>query len=247
MGKTSRGNLSIKILSVVFIFGMIFLAGNWFLREEQETRLNHKVFSVDFETILSDLENGNLDALVVYRGENEYPPKGSGAEEPDWTENDFLLIAKSLHQLSWGEDSGDWTILSAQYKKDCNENFGSFGSARYKFFKIIQREGKKSRLLSWITISPSQNVMEISNYEYSPVIVRWKGISLNQIKLSAGDVLEIAEKNGGNDMRAKNNNECSILINFRNAVWEVWYLDPDNDTLLKFLINPEGGDFKITN
>jgi hypothetical protein len=86
---------------------------------------------------------------------------------------------------------------------------------------------------------------------YPRSLFGWKSISLDKLKLTADDVLEFAEENGGQDARIKIENNCTIGVSLNpsgdSKAWHIGYYTGGIGSAFEMDLAPYTGWYRIRN
>ena len=198
------------------------------------------IYVIDANTILNSIDNNES---VVFMPETA--PLGSVTKHDGllWTQSDYMKIVRVFFDFVWKETlSSEWGIHKMSFEPTCKENPAGFEYATFVFYQLIFRKGE---------LRYSARALEISQ-QYEQVL--WGGdstffrpifganlIDMNNINISADDVLSIAEKNGGKEIRQSAQNNCEIHLYF-DKDWEVDYVGPKGLPILKLIIDSNTGE-----
>jgi hypothetical protein len=208
-------------------------------------------YSVDPDTILESLTQGNTDVFTPLAAtpEGELPVPQRLVY---WSEEDFFLVAKTIHEQSWGESLGDQNLYRILFRTDCAiAERGIFSEAEIDSFKIIQTEGEEeTRIEHWINIMPSIDLVYTVEVAYQPNVNYKELIELSLYQVTASEALQIAENSGGSTIRAEVGNDCEISVLTPGSGDRGWRILYQNKTdryylLFEIAIDPETGDYKV--
>ena len=212
--------------------------------------LDHQ-YQIDSQTILSSIRHGEKDIFNLIDA-TPGPISNDSGIPVLWTQEDYLLIAQSIHELIW-QESMDQSMDLAKliFCLDCGEvNFGP-QIAQIQLHKLIGEKKEIGKENRYIVIAPKANLVYITDYIYQPVLRKdWGSIDLSNVKISAEEALQIAELSGGKEMRAETKNQCSIGIVISadgdNSAWLIYYTTEVEDPSLsvEFRIDSVTGECK---
>lgn len=196
--------------------------------------LSGEYYEINPETVLSEIEGGNIEVFQYYEERNVYPnhPSGSFA----WSSEDYFAIAKAHHLYRTGEsDDIAWKVFAPGHFEidQCSDNMQGFDSATIIFYK---REPESFPVV-YIEIRPLREHIysAIPDYErisYDTLIenflfdldTSFKEALSVQGSITAEKALQIAEEVGGAELRqSKSNKGCRIRITYFSDSWVVWY------------------------
>jgi hypothetical protein len=210
-----------------------------------------RYYSIDPDTILESLAQGNTDVFTPLAAtpEGELPAPKKLAQ---WSQEDFFLVAETIHEQSWGEPSGDQNLYNMLFHVNCADvERGTFSDAEFLSFKVIQTEGEEeTRIEHWINIMPAIDLVYTVEVAYQPNVHYKVPIDLSQYKVTAGDALLIAEDKGGSAIRLEVNNTCRISVMAPGPDgkgWRVVYVDAYDSLKSLFVIDidPQTGKYKV--
>ena len=249
------------VLSIVIIFlGLV----RFYLPDYPEGVLYDKVtYAIDPQTILASLDRGERDVFLPAPPEPEGSwsiiwPSGSFI----WNEQSFIKVANALHQLNWQESLENWKLIRASYQiNQCQEVYGKIDSASLSFFR--NEEGQNVVHGFWINPMYG-NVTAGNQYSQRMGWTSWETINPDKMKVGSVDAaLQVAEENGGKEIRSSLKNICKITVllapdrykyDFLSHPlsqygwgWSVIYWDNQSNSnpLLSIVIDPYTGAFKI--
>ena len=205
-------------------------------------------YEIDPKTILMSLEKGEQEIFnPIIATPEVYTPLVAGSFL--WTQSDYLKIASALGQIKWKEDLNDWYLFGMYFEKECGDNPKGFDSGSIIYFKAYNN-GEITDYLHYqtetIAIYPLfKNVVLGGDYIPRPLF-GWTSISLNSLKVTADNALQIAEENGGREARLKVKNVCNIAIFtspnlYGKNNWEVRYSPASFD----IYIDSYSGKYKV--
>ena len=208
-------------------------------------------FQIDSQSILSSISQGEKDVFDPIDA-TPVPINNDSGIPVSWTQEDYLLIAQSIHELIWQESMDEsMDLAKLVFRLDCDEaNLGP-QIAQIQLHKLIVEENEKGKENRYIVIVPKANLVYITDSKYQTVLKKdWDSIDLSKIKISAEEALQIAELNGGVEVRAERQNQCSIGIVISadgdNFDWLINYTTEIDDPLpsVEFRIDSVTGDYK---
>jgi hypothetical protein len=232
------------------VFGVLLSCRFYDDRIEIEKGGEWRYYSIDSGTILESLSRGNKDVFTLLAATPEVTPT-SPIALVNLRQQDFILIAQALHEKSWGKSFGDLNLYNMSFDIDCsNIEQGSFYSATFKLFEVIQDQGEEKRIEHWITIIPSENLVYTTSVEYQPNVNFKEPIDLTHYQITAEEALQIADENGGYEKRQEVDNACSVSVNAPGPDrkgWQITYVkEPETINLLyKIAVDPQTGEYRV--
>lgn len=169
-----------------------------------------------------------------------------------WDQNDYFRVARAVNQELWQIDLDKKNLINLAFEMDCkNVDNMVFSFAVFDSYQIQQIKNEKIRFEYGVGVFPTRNEVRTTKTEWSPSLGEYSPVDLEQYKFSAGDVIKIAEMNGGAEKRSDNKNECTISINApgpNSDGWHIVYKNEENDSyLFEMKIDPQSGEFSILN
>ena len=202
---------------------------------------DRSLYRIDTATILDSIDHGQTDVFTLESLNQQTSPE----ETVSWGESDFVKVARTLNQFVWEEPLSGWKLYSMHFSLDCKDNPTGFAEADFYYFKTTFRDNGKIRYTTQnFFISPEYGeVIWAGGASFPHPLIGWESIRLSQIKITAEDVLAIAEANGGKETRQLVDNKCRIHVRLAgDKTWQV--LSYQNDTgssLFRMTIDPESG------
>lgn len=223
-------SLAILGISLIVVYDYIIIEQNE-LRNPGNLSSYSNVgsFKIDSETILTalDLNRTNIFSPIIETPSSDSPPPSNTSVA--WTQNDYLKITSALGQLIWDDQMSlkDWSVEFVMFGASCKNIPEGFFYANFTFFKTIEVEGKKLYTTRHIRINPIFNNVSWGSeafYEI-PILRRWNGIDLTDVKVDAEDALRIAEEFGGKEIRLQANNDCTVTVSSSLNKHRKWSLE----------------------
>lgn len=233
----------LRLLMSAFFFVSIscrFLS----LQDEEAIRGNETYYLIDPYTILSDIAQGKTD-IFKPQLTTPQPALSQSLSKVKWTQEDYLSVVEALHKFVWNDSIDDWQIRHILFYVNCDDVSSGPQSAYFILYKVVEEGRQSSRFEHEISIDPSNNSASWSDVEYSPNLVAQSPIELSKYKVSISDALQIAEANGGSNIRLGVENECFVsaqLSNLSNS-WQVSYVKVLD--LYTIDIDPLTGKFEV--
>lgn len=208
-------------------------------------------YEIDPETILDTVNLGENDMFTPFFGDwNREEPYFSSIT---WTQSDFLIIANALSLKIWREplDLESWDVKYMSLSRSCTNSPNGYDALRIVYYKSLGiTNWERHYTTRLIEIRPWKGLVRWGGDAAfsTPLLLGWDGIDLTKFEVTADDALQIAEKNGGSDVRLKVDNACWIALYMdhnpplkRREIWEVEY----ERTGFYIDINPYTGKYKI--
>jgi len=235
-------------INVKLLFSFLVLLNGLIACYLEETKssipLLHEEFSINPVTILEDISQDKKDIFIPVETRvpnSEYIPV-------NWSQEDYITIAGSIHKLAWNEELHDWKINSILFYLQCKEvSYGS-QSVYFTYFKVIENDKEENRLVHNIVIQPQEKIVGAWFEKYSRLTATWEEYKISEFNITSDEALLIAEDNGGKLYRENNNNDCSISIslnrkNRNNKDWAVTYYGDSYN--FEIIIDPKTGEYRL--
>lgn len=202
-------------------------------------------FTINSMTILDSLNRGELNVftptLATPSGDAILPSRSI-----HWTQSDYLKVADALSQFVWKEPLDGWLIYHLAFNKECQDNPGGFDSAEIIYYKTIGAGAQKMYTARYIQIYPLAGIVSWGGETDFPISDGWAAIDLTEFNITADDVLQIAEENGGKEARLRAGNKCNILISTPNHnddnSWNIGYYYGVN---FEMIVDPYSGKYQF--
>jgi hypothetical protein len=162
-----------------------------------------------------------------------------------WTQQDYLEIANALSKYVWNDNMEGWEIYLLFFRRDCSvvsEGFDSFTGIYYKEIVVESEKKYTTRQIGIYPLAKQVTWGDGSNYPHS-FFRPWRSMDFENFEITADEALQIADANGGESARIKQNNDCSILVSLFQDHPNQWEVDYHVD--FHILINPYNGKFQI--
>jgi len=253
--KTRLINLFYVFCGLFALCSAIFICGDALDdRDEEMTNLFFQYYRIEPESILEELNAGKAN---VFYPVIEEPPSSPLEQQPSvlWTQDDYFLIINALFQFARDDTlTNGWQLHKMNFSSDCERFEDGYYDGKFRFFKVVKTHEQEFRVERIVDIDLPDKVILIVENKFYPILADWSGIDLDEYFLSAGESLQIAEKNGGDQKRLSANNACYVDLFFNYRVgwrrkgwwWEVRYRLNDNNmpTLFSVDINPLTGEIR---
>lgn len=208
-------------------------------------------FEINPETILGELERGDSTALTPFFGDpNRDEPYYASV---NWTQMDYLKIVNALSTKAWNEplDLEDWKVSFLDLTSDCKDKPAGFNEFTVVYYKERGiKNWERQYTVRLIRMFPWKGLIQWgrdANFS-GPLLLGWDSINPSKFNFTADDALQIAEDNGGADIRLRVDNDCRILLSLNLLSplprLKIWLVDYDK-TNFYMNINPYTGNYKI--
>jgi hypothetical protein len=217
---------------------------------EEETIVLDQYYAIDPTSLLTSLENGDMNAFTPVQTDLELLPVDQQIPV-DWFQADYFYIANTLSERSLGESLQGWQLGSMDFHLGCSEIQNGFQNGRFEYFKVVKEQEQESRTSRFIDIDPRGNFVHVIEEYYYPKLLNWEVIDVAHLEISADQALRIAESHGGDRSRVALGNACGISVVLSPSPasekgWVVSYTRNDDRTsVFKFQIDPYTGKFHL--
>jgi len=210
-------------------------------------------FQFDAQTIFISLEQGKTEALVPFIRDNTEP--FTPTPGVSWMPTEFLQVANALSERVWGEplDLNTWYVRDMSFLgRSCRPELDRFNRFLIIYYQKNKPVASFSRYTArYIRIEPSIGLAEwAGDGDFDTLsLFAWKEIEFAKFNISVSDAIQIAEENGGKEMRENMNNECAISAyireNPRRFYAYDWYVEYyDRNKPFSIFVNPFTGDVR---
>lgn len=240
MKRLTRRNYSYYALIVLFTLNACYF---------QETRgsivVKENQFKIDPSTILEGALQGEENIFIPADTEEEpeiYQPFLS-----NWKQSDYLIIADALHKFVWKESLIDWKLNSVIFSVDCDDLPYGFQYARFVYFKVIDDDKGRYRVVHTIFVDLYSKTANVSADKYSPLVMDWKELDLIKMNITSQEALKIIENDKGSELRKSINNDCTVSTSFYTTLpqknkWVITYYTGNEN--VDFEVDPDTGEYK---
>jgi len=251
-----------RLVNLFFIFcGLFAICSAIFIcadalddREEESTNLFFQYYSIEPESILKELNSGKSEVFTPI-AEEAISTLNTEQSPILWTQDDYFHIVNAVFQFARNDNlTNGWQIHKMSFSADCEGFEDGYYNGYFRFFKVVKTNEQESRIERIVNIDSHKKIVVITENKHYPILADWPGIGLDNKFISAGEALQIAEKNGGEEKRLSANNTCYVDLFFRYGLgwwrkdwwWEVWYRrDGMNMNMLFSIdINPHTGKIR---
>jgi hypothetical protein len=202
--------ISLSLICVA-CFGVLVLLESMSDRREETTKLFDQLYSIEPESLLSEIEQGKTDVFSPIDVEPPWPSPDQQVPVP-WTQADYLHIANVVIEHVWNDTVDGWQISSVYFNRGCTEYDIGFQTGEFTFFKNEEVNGNKSRIWRDVNIIPRNKTVDVAEYRAYPRLVDLSPIPLDENLLSAEKALQKAEEEGGIEKRLSVTNDCYISL-----------------------------------
>lgn len=176
--------------------------------EEQQTTIRDEEYSIDSNTILTNITQGDIQVFnLLMTTPPVYPPPSKPIM---WRQDDFYKVAQAFYQVTWKENLADWQLEKMSFNLPCDEIGNGPKAALFSFFKKLKANSRDERVVRDLFIDPERNSFSLLETGYKPIFEKWPAIDLSNVKIKIEDALEIAENNQGKEFRRQVDNQCFI-------------------------------------
>lgn len=232
---------------LIFLMFLMYLLTACYLEESKSSvPLPHEEFRIDPATILEDISQGKKEIFIPL--ENQIPANEIEYIPVNWFQEDYLVIANSIHGFVWGEELNDWKLNSILFYLQCKEVPSGSQSVYITYFKLIEIDTEEYRLVHNIVVQPQEKKIGAWAEKYSQLTATWEEYKLSEFNITSDEALQIAESNGGKLFRERINNACSMAISLNRKIrndkdWIVTYYSDNSD--FEFIINTNTGEYQV--
>ena len=231
----------LKTILIGFLLSMYGLTSCYLEEDKSSIPLPYEEFSINPKTILENISQGKKDIFIPV----ENPMPTNNLVPVSWSQEDYLVIANSIHVFSWNEELSDWGVNSILFYLQCDETHYGSQSVYLTYFKLIKSDVEEYRLVHNVVIQPQEKRVGAWAEKYSQLTSAWKEYKLSEFKITSDEALQIAENNGGKSFRENINNDCSVSIsvnrtNHNDGDWVVAY-----SSNFEFIIDTNTGEYQL--
>ena len=236
--------------STMILTSMVFclmLSCNYLVpKNEQRTTTHEGYYVVNRNSIIDSISQGNKD---VFSHPMDTPTDTAPAidQSVEWALSDYFLIAEAFHNFQWRESTDNWNLNHINTTMKCEDISVGPQYVFFWYFKTVNIQDEEVRLVHTVYIQPARNLIHWTEYKYYPVTVNWRSIEYSQLNITEQDALQIAEKNGGSEIRSSVNNNCSVGISLLpGSFFEGWAVSYQYGLdSLTVEVNTTTGEYKI--
>jgi hypothetical protein len=234
----------------VFIIFAWAITACYFEESRSSILLPYDQYNIDTGTILESISRGEKNIFTPI--ETPSVPVEFQPVPVDWGQSDYLAIANSLHEFVWNESLDSWSLNAVNFSSmDCNRISYGFQNVRFIFFKEVKNANNDDgyRIEHAMYIELYEKSVGVTASKYSPLVMAWTEIDLTKIKVPSDKAFEIAEYNGGSEIRKSMNNNCSVSISLNsgassNKNWLVSYYSEGGSPSFNIEIDSVTGEYK---
>lgn len=238
---------------VIIVFAVVIICSisgvswlyNLFVYEKQIDSYELS-YSINSDTILDELRNGNTDVFTIRENETSEVKY----EYIEWEPEDYLLVAEAALEIAWREPADRWQIKDITYVWDCKNLTRGPQWAFIDYVKIVKIHERESKFLSYIYLYPLSDEVVVWKEEWYPKIKKTITVDPNSLEITPDDALNIAEGAGGYETRELAENECTIDVSLTKSMksWMVYYdvlgINGIIETTRTFYIDAKSGEIK---
>jgi hypothetical protein len=208
-------------------------------------------YAINPDTILNRISQGNIKDIFTPLPTE---PSDEKKQVVHWNSDEYFRLIWTFTNQVGNESQDKWNIKQVLFDYTCADTGKGFERGRLRLFKVGVTDGKESRTVLDVDLMPVRQIIRRGEGIYSPVIENWKFIDLKEIKVSAEQAIEIAERNGGSKARAKVADKCFVNIDLLAGGsgyngWTVSYQAFNErsslETIFEIRINPQDGVFLV--
>jgi hypothetical protein len=242
----------IIVIGVTIMFGYLAMSNvyiNDLIKGPREPRdfSEGAEYKIDPEKILKEIDQGNINSFMLVSVTPEDYEK-LYLKPFSWKQSDYLKITDALFRYTGNDIYIDWSIYDISFYGDCR-----YESVGLDWFKIVYIEdvGKQTYNAYEVTISSLYGSVQLSELpNLQRPVFGLNSINLDKLKITADDALQIAEENGGRDVRLNVDNKCRISISTGDQDWYVRYSKQDSSfisSIFEIDIDSYTGKYKVLN
>ena len=236
------GKKLVTLIPIIMIFLALFVTGCGDPRDQEPSRpMGHgsygdiRGYGFDPKTILAALDRNDgeiFQPLPDWGLQEAVFPPGSFA----WQQQDYLQIAVALNRVASQDSLEDWSVYGMYAHTECANTPIGFDIFSITYFKLVGNR-YATRQIDILPLAKEADWAGGADFP-RPFPFGWKSVNLEKLKVTANDVLQQSEANGGKAARLAANNVCSITITLRPNTdgdsWQVHYYS----TTFQFSVYP---------
>ena len=235
---------SFILILVFLVVGMTSCENKY---AEEETTIFDQYYVFEPKTLLDSLQNANTNTFTLVDKRPEFLPVNQQLPFP-WHQADYFNIATTLYN-SIGKPLQDWQLNNMDFRSHCNKIDEGFQNGRFEFFTVVKENESESRLSRFVDIDTRGNFVHVNETKYDPNIENWAVVDLEKLKISAEQAFQIAEQNGGKEIRESVNNDCAVSLvlapdNARYKGWAVIYTQDSGTPIFHIQVDPYTGEIR---
>ena len=184
--------------------------------------------TIDPAMLLKNVKNGKEPLLQ--KVQSGLPEDTSFVMSIGWSQNDYLEIAHTLHEVIWKDDPDKWHLYRVSFYTSCENSSGKFESADLYYYQEIKVNERRKYSVRNILIEPEYGYIAWGgDSKYPRPIWGWAEIEIkNILRFPAEKALELADQEGGSEFRNKENNDCRITVDtwpwgYNRSDWNINY------------------------
>jgi hypothetical protein len=234
----------------LFFLGVLSACSSLVAENSYEYPISESIeeYSINSSKILTFLAQGQTNVFTPHIETPEAEPLN-----PDgsilWNQADYYLIGRTFHEFIMQESIENWVLHRMRFNVKCENASQGFYLGGFQFYKTETRDEQEIRIVHEIAIAPLYDSITSFERKLSPVREQWEPINLDQIKISATDAINIAEKQGGQEVRSSILNACEINLSLAPGSvydgWQISYIGDDNEQIFQIYVDPFTGEYDI--
>ncbi len=205
-------------------------------------------YTFDPDTVLSSLAGENQNVFIV-QDEDFEPVSSEPVNIVKWSQGDYLRITDAVHEQFWQTTIENWKIHFMTFRADCEHIAEGPQQGIFRYYESTNRFFGRSGLDETIYIDPSTKSVSLSYEGLSSRSQYSRSIDLSELKISVHTAFQIAENNGGREVRLRVNNDCfvgAVLSPYEiNMGWNVYYYNKDSPNIFEINIDEFNGEYEV--
>lgn len=196
-------------------------------------------YKIDTNTILNSIKNKQTPPFLP---ETESTADSDLSTGVAWSQKNYMKVVDALFEFVWKESlDKNWSIHKMSFKADCDKASAGFEYATFVFYQLIFRQGELRYNARALEISPHYERVSWGGDStfYRPILGAYV-IDRDKLRISADDVIKIAEANGGEVLRQSIQDKCNVQLYF-SGDWEVDYVGTNGLPILNMDIDANTG------
>lgn len=197
---------------------------------------NSGSYAIDPNTILADIDSHKSSIFTSVPLDSQTPVLDSSLY---WRQDDYFKVANALHSFVWKESMDQWNIERISFELDC-KNINGLANASFFIYETTLKGGRLQYNAQEMDISPTNG--EVSwggDTRFPRPILGWNSIDLEKMQVPFAEVIQIAEKRGGEAVRSQVSNNCFIVV-LLTRKWRVSYWS-NQHSVFDIYIDPYNG------
>lgn len=182
-------------------------------------------YKIDPVTIIGSLENEQKNVFTPLL---EDPDQIASLDNKiSWTQDEYLEIANALNQVVWNEplDLEKRKVYFVLFHVGCQDNlrgFDEFTMVYYQYLGVT--DWKKTYDVRIIGIYPWKGMVHWGgDTKFSDsLFFHWDHIDFANFTIPAENALQLADENGGKEVRLKVDGNCGVYVSVAQQFTELW-------------------------